>query len=1240
MLYEPTNVTPSILTQTGTVAAADNVNIQWQVNGNSAMIMFQIDVYTDDANSTLVYSTGVITQTPTPSVTSQPYTPMPFYGKDNLGNYVTFNYYPPADWGEGGSNTFNWGLIDGESYKFVITQFYAASTKTFMLTLSSTLSANSSYYFTCTLNNVITYVSFATSSNLTFFSENCVIYVSLANQSGWIKEITNNYRIETNVTFGFSSTAPTEGTNLNAATLLASNNLFYNTYFTVQNAPSAIIARTAPTLSINSISTPVTASAQTFTASYQQAQEDSILSVQWQLYNQSNLLDPIDNTGEINTAILEYSYNGLFNNENYQLICSVTTQNNVTVSASLSFGVAYTQQSYTGSFEITPICRDNSNYLEWNAVMVIPGTANPENGYSITSGTLNLASDTTITWNSVYNEPNQQENLNISTPWNLVWSGTYPQTSTAYINDIKVSNQFLNQEVNAATFSPDGSLLVLGGNFSGYASVFSVSGTELTYIGNITKNGVDLSIFAYAATFSPDGSLLVLGGYFSGYASVFSVSGTTITYVGDITKNGTPLSGAVYTATFSSDGSSLVLGGNFSGYASVFSVSGTTITYVGDITKNGTPLNGAVYSSAIGEIDNYKYLILGGEFNGYASGFSVSGNTITYLGDITKNSIPLSGAVYSAAFYFNVYFAIGGNFSGYASIFSINGIGTSNIEFEYIQDFTKNNTPLDGRVNSIAVSSDSYSIVLGGYFSGCASLFATTIYSVYYISDITKSGTILSGGVLTAAFNSVENIVLGGTFSNYAAWWKYVIPPTHNLFSLPNLNIAVAYNNQTITVSVNNNIVETFKMYLASNYYPNHLIIKLEPSSIYLYMHYNEMFLGAQSASLSYTQQNLTNLQIDGPQSCDYIAVFLGDKISYLSGQLSDANFVPEWGSTNYNLALLANFVYGLDGGTGTSSSKGFYVFRRLANKSNSIAVAQLASNITQLKDYGIKSGESYVYDFYVYDSNGAFMGVVSNEETPVTQCFNKFSLLATEYNQADGCYHVVKEYQFSCNIQDMTISNNSNKTYVQNFTPYPTVFKSTANYASGTLQALIGFVDKEAYQYWDSTALMDELNGLSTSDYTMFLRDMKGHLWMVDVGTVQQTVTQKTLQMQVTISLPWTEIGSTEGVSIIQTPKDAGWNNGTEVLDVLLDVNVATGQLEVTYPYPYYGTTFSLDATGKLLIASTPIDVTPPTFTLSDVAQQPTDGQLSATVTQSATTSTTTQNQTLTQALTADKEE
>ena len=116
----------------------------------------------------------------------------------------------------------------------------------------------------------------------------------------------------------------------------------------------------------------------------------------------------------------------------------------------------------------------------------------------------------------------------------------------------------------------------------------------------------------------------------------------------------------------------------------------------------------------------------------------------------------------------------------------------------------------------------------------------------------------------------------------------------------------------------------------------------------------------------------------------------------------------------------------------------------------------------------------------------------------------------------------------------------------------------------------------------------------------------MKGRLWMVDIGAVQMTAAQNTREMQVTISLPWTEIGNADNVSIIQTPNDEGWNNDAQVLDVVLDVDTTTGLLYAIYPYPYRGTEF-------YLVGVTPDGVVSAVQPLPSVAANPTDGILKA---------------------------
>ena len=75
MLYQPTNIYPSMTGSlgNGVVDAAKDLRVTWQVNGNSAMVAYQITIYRNDSASTQLYSTGKQTQG------------CPFYGVDAAG---------------------------------------------------------------------------------------------------------------------------------------------------------------------------------------------------------------------------------------------------------------------------------------------------------------------------------------------------------------------------------------------------------------------------------------------------------------------------------------------------------------------------------------------------------------------------------------------------------------------------------------------------------------------------------------------------------------------------------------------------------------------------------------------------------------------------------------------------------------------------------------------------------------------------------------------------------------------------------------------------------------------------------------------------------------------------------------------------------------------------------------------------------------------------------------------------
>lgn len=136
----------------------------------------------------------------------------------------------------------------------------------------------------------------------------------------------------------------------------------------------------------------------------------------------------------------------------------------------------------------------------------------------------------------------------------------------------------------------------------------------------------------YTAAFSPDGCLLVLGGDFS--CKAFMVYNNTLTYVSDII----PGSGIVRGAAFSPDGTKLILVGDFGGYAKLYTVSGTTFNPKStlSITSEETYAPSCVAFSPSG-----KYFAIGG-FEGDDLGgvgsvkvYSLSGTTVTYKCDVS-----------------------------------------------------------------------------------------------------------------------------------------------------------------------------------------------------------------------------------------------------------------------------------------------------------------------------------------------------------------------------------------------------------------------------------------------------------------------------------------------------------------------------------------------------------------------------------------------------------------------------
>lgn len=108
MLYQPTNVYPSLTGAlgNGVIDANNDLTVSWQVNGNSQMTAFQIDIFKNDSDSTQLLSTGKLTDN------------CPFSGTNYKGEVQTFSHKISA-------NVMRWaGIENGGEYKLTIKQWW------------------------------------------------------------------------------------------------------------------------------------------------------------------------------------------------------------------------------------------------------------------------------------------------------------------------------------------------------------------------------------------------------------------------------------------------------------------------------------------------------------------------------------------------------------------------------------------------------------------------------------------------------------------------------------------------------------------------------------------------------------------------------------------------------------------------------------------------------------------------------------------------------------------------------------------------------------------------------------------------------------------------------------------------------------------------------------------------------------------------------------------------------------
>ena len=296
------------------------------------------------------------------------------------------------------------------------------------------------------------------------------------------------------------------------------------------------------------------------------------------------------------------------------------------------------------------------------------------------------------------------------------------------------------------------------------------------------------------------------------------------------------------------------------------------------------------------------------------------------------------------------------------------------------------------------------------------------------------------------------------------------------------------------------------------------------------------------TTAVAYTQGTITGITLNGPQKCDWIALYKGAAADADVAAAMAGTFIPVNENGWY---FVSNFDNGtLNGGNlGQTDDPltGLSLYRQQGEQERLEPLIDLPLRVGQVFDYGAASQQGpYVYylfptgpETYIADP------IVSN---PANPCFWNWTVLSCAA-RTDGGWVVEQEFSFGKNLVSGSITNGNSPQVLKNFTQYPTVQIDPANYQEGTLGSLIGVIDKKTGKYRDSIALRDAIYGLSTTTNTLFLKNRKGDLMEIRTsGPVGMETWDGSAAQAQTVSLPWVQVGSGKGESILLTPEDTGW--------------------------------------------------------------------------------------------------
>ena len=285
---------------------------------------------------------------------------------------------------------------------------------------------------------------------------------------------------------------------------------------------------------------------------------------------------------------------------------------------------------------------------------------------------------------------------------------------------------------------------------------------------------------------------------------------------------------------------------------------------------------------------------------------------------------------------------------------------------------------------------------------------------------------------------------------------------------------------------------------------------------------------------------------LGGNQVCDYIHV---TKSQVDQSEFQYVDVEPnEWTPNTLMLAKFNEKDMAAGNSSLVSNIIGYEIRRKSGDDLYTEYVGPVKESTDESKpkkyiiDYMVKNNTDYTYYLYpatTHSGNGIVLHPSVTDE--VKTDWGYWSLLVVDESEEENVFYLNKMFKFELNVATDAMSNNAEVSVIQNFTKYPTVQYGTANYWSGGLSALCGYVSCVDGSYVQTPDMIDELKKLTSDTRRKFLKDIDGNIWEVKItSSISVTQENKSLNSVSTAKISWTEVGDTSGISIINNPNAA----------------------------------------------------------------------------------------------------